>query len=109
MMVPTLCGGVARWFLEAWALITPRDRAEILAALVSHTPPARIPIEPLKEAKAAEAEVRAGFRSRSDVVRSLGRDPAAVRREIEADNAADKAAGALFTTTTAAPVAPVAA
>jgi lambda family phage portal protein len=102
-LVPTLCDGLARWLLEGWAVTDPRNAAQILAAVASHTPPARAAIEPLKDAKAAEVEVRAGFRSRRDVVLSQGRDPDRVARERGEDNAADLAARELLTTTTLAP------
>jgi lambda family phage portal protein len=104
MLVPSLGDTLARWFLEAWAVTDAANRAAIMAATVSHTAPARLPIEPLKEANAAVVEVQAGFRSRSDVIRSQGRDPKRVAEEIDADNAADKLAGrTLKTTTTTTP------
>jgi len=44
-------------------------------------------VDPLKDGKAAEAAVRNGFRSRSDVIAENGEDPEQVEQEIAADNA----------------------
>jgi lambda family phage portal protein len=104
-IIPILCDGIGGWFLEAWALISPpRDRAAILAAYIDWTPPARPPIDPLKEVNAEIKEVAAGVRSLSDVIRGRGRDPEQVFSEIETDNARAKTGGFVLSTTTAAAV-----
>lgn len=43
-------------------------------------------VDPVKDINSASASVKSGFRSRSDVIRELGRDPEEVWEEIEKEN-----------------------
>lgn len=81
MLVPRLCRGVWRWFVEA-SLVSGRAR-EIAGA--TWTPPRREMIDPVKETEAKKAQVRSGFISLSESIREEGRDPEAVFTEMKAD------------------------
>ncbi len=51
-----------------------------------HTPPKREMIDPTKEVEALKTAVRSGFKSQSDAVRELGKDPDLHFQEISDDN-----------------------
>lgn len=55
-------------------------------ATFSHIPPRREMIDPSKEVDAMVKIVRAGFDSRSNIIRSLGRDPDEVHENLKQDN-----------------------
>ena len=79
--IPQFCDPVLRWFL-AFGDLAGAVPGGGSGLELEWTPP-RIPIvDPSVETKAATAQVRAGFRSWSDVVRSYGRDPRRVLDEL---------------------------
>lgn len=82
VMVPQFCQGVFEWFKEAAALVDPA--ASQLEA--DWTPPPLQMIDPGKEIAAQISQVRAGFKSRSQIVRETGYDPVEVTEEIAKDN-----------------------
>lgn len=94
MLVPRGCQPVARWFLEAMAIDEPRA----LEGVALFVPPPREWLDPATEVNAYEKAVRAGFKSREQVVRMMGDDPERVLEEQAADVLAQKAKGVLFTT-----------
>lgn len=94
MLVPRVCNPIAAWFREAVA-ITDKRATEAVALFV---PPPRDWIDPVAEVNAMEKAVRAGFKSREQVVRLMGDDPELVLAEQAADNLKAKAAGVLWTT-----------
>ncbi|MEO1720962.1 MAG: phage portal protein [Pseudomonadota bacterium] len=79
MMIPQFCDGLARWMREAWSM-SPLPALPI-SSRIEWTPPARIIVDPAKEIPAMRDMVRAGFKTRSMVVRELGYDPEAVEAE----------------------------
>ena len=91
MMIPRMMAPLAGWFLEAWEMV---DGVSLPAATgLTWTPPRRVIVDPSREIGALADEVRNGFRSRQDVIRSLGYDPEDVDREIAEDNARADALG----------------
>lgn len=94
IVVPRACQPIGRWFLEALAIRDPK----MLEVRMSWNPPHREMIDPTAEVASFEKSIRAGLTSRQDVVRSLGRDPAEVLREIAEDNKAQKDSGVMLTT-----------
>ncbi|MEM1344741.1 MAG: phage portal protein [Pseudomonadota bacterium] len=96
LLIPQLCDRIARWALEAWAVSdmpSPPSRARI-----QWTPPARVIVDPNREFEALKDQVRSGFTSRSQVIRSLGYDPETVEAEIARDMAVNDEMGAVFDT-----------
>jgi lambda family phage portal protein len=81
IMIPQFCKPVWRWFLEAGELAgkikTP--------AVDLWTPPKREMIDPVKETNALKNQVRSGFKSQSEAIRSMGKDPIDVYEEIKED------------------------
>lgn len=77
-LIPELCDAVFEWFHEAAVLMN--ELPEEVGA--SWTPPLRPLVDPTKDVPALISEVRAGFKSRSEAVRELGRDPLKVEQEI---------------------------
>jgi lambda family phage portal protein len=94
LIVPRICDPAARWFLEALAL---KD-ARFLDCRPKWDPPHREMIDPSAEVAAFEKSVRAGFRSRNEIVRSLGGNPDQVLAEAIADRKAQQAGDVGFTT-----------
>jgi lambda family phage portal protein len=82
MLIPQLCGVVAKWFLEAASLVLARDLSDVV---LDWTPPSREMINPKEEIGAARDAIRAGLSSRSNEQRKLGFDP----EELDAENAVD--------------------
>lgn len=82
MIIPLLCKGVWRWFVEA-ANVAGRVSGYTPAVW---TPPRREMIDPVKETNALSSQVKNGFTSRTQVIKQLGRDPADVYAEIAEDN-----------------------
>lgn len=74
--------GVWKWFSE----VAPLVGVDTAGVWPDWTPPLREMIDPEKEIKAKEAEVRNGFNSHSEVLREMGRDPEKVFAQIEKDN-----------------------
>lgn len=81
MMIPQLCKGTWRWFVEG----------AILAGRVSEpapaiwTPPALEMVDPNKETEATKSQIQAGLKSLSEAVREQGKDPEAHFSEIAED------------------------
>jgi lambda family phage portal protein len=94
MLVPRICIPLAHWFTEALAIEEPRA----VDAVPLFVPPPREWIDPATEVNAYEKAVRAGFKSREQVVRMMGDDPARVLEEVAADLVAQKKAKVVFTT-----------
>lgn len=84
MLIPQMMDPIGRLILDTWAAM-PGVTDNLRGAQVIWTPPARIIVDPGKEYAAMQQAVRAGFRSWSDVVRSLGYDPEDVAAEMAAD------------------------
>lgn len=55
-------------------------------------------IDPLKEIHAEEKAVQAGFKSRSQVIRERGSNPAIVNEQIKRERSEEQAAELVFTT-----------
>ncbi len=82
MLMPQMMDGIARWTNEALSLATgSSSRAQF-----TWTPPRREYIDPTAEVKASRDAIRAGLTTRSEEIRKLGYDPAAIDEENAADN-----------------------
>lgn len=82
IIIPKLCNRVWTWFVEAGTisgLLT-----ENTPAAVDWTPPGRAMIDPSKEVKGLADQVRAGFMSWQEAVRTLGYSPEEVLSEMKA-------------------------
>lgn len=82
-VIPQFCDPIGNWFLDA-ATVPLGGPARVR---LDHTPPHRELINPKEEVPMMRDLIRSGLRSKSEVVRSMGFDPAAVDQEIAADNA----------------------
>jgi lambda family phage portal protein len=80
--IPQFCDRVAGWFLDA-ATIPLRG---VPNATMAWSPPKRELISPKEEVAVMRDMVRGGFSSRSEQIRSLGYEPAAIDDDIAADN-----------------------
>lgn len=78
---PRLLHPIADWALEAATLTGVAKGDEF----VKWTPPNRQMIDPAKETKAALQAIGGGIKSRQEVIKSYGRDPAEVDRELAED------------------------
>ena len=88
MLIPHVCGGVGKWFLQAATLAIQTPLRDVK---LKHTPPRREMIEPAREVPAMRDAIRAGLTSRDEELRSLGHDPEVIDNEIAEGNArADK-------------------
>lgn len=99
MFIPQLLQPLGQWVLEAWASVSAQDSAAfnaIRAARFDWVPPVRILVDPAREIPALRDAVRAGFASRSGVVRSLGFDPERLTEEIVSDGKIAATAGLIF-------------
>ncbi|TBW33363.1 phage portal protein [Siculibacillus lacustris] len=83
MLIPHMCAGIGRWFLDAAEFRVP---GATLARL-KHTEPRREMIDPTKEIPAARDAIRSGLSSRSEELRRMGYDPEKVDAEIAEENA----------------------
>lgn len=82
MLIPHMCAGIGRWFLDAAEFRVPGASK----ARLKHTEPRREMIDPTKEIPAARDAIRAGLSSRSEELRRMGYDPEKVDAEIAEDN-----------------------
>jgi lambda family phage portal protein len=82
MLIPQMLDPLENWIQQAVILATSSTEPFKLA----WTPPRREMIDPDTELKAANTAIRTGLSSRSEEIRSLGREPAAVDQEIADDN-----------------------
>jgi len=94
MLIPQFCDPYAKWFLE-WAKLRGYD---VEGAYFEWVPPAHVMIDPAKEIGADKEAVKAGFKSRSQVIRESGYDPDTVREEIREEREKDQEAGLKFDT-----------
>ncbi|WP_240048465.1 phage portal protein [Crenalkalicoccus roseus] len=95
-----MCRPVAWQWMDAAALVgavpglTPRRLlADVGMRRIEWRPPRWEWVDPLKDIRAEEMAVAAGFRSRSSVIEALGYDPAQVDDEIAAERAREQALG----------------
>lgn len=82
IVIPKLCKRVWKWFIEAAVVageLTPNATKN-----VEWTAPRRAMIDPVKETKGLVAQVRAGFMSWQEAVRSLGYTPEEILEEMKA-------------------------
>jgi len=92
MLIPHLCVGIGRWFLEA-ATVSLNGPT---SATLEWTPPRREMIKPSEDIEAARDAIRSGLSSRSEEQRKLGHDPELIEAEIAEDNARADQAGTRF-------------
>lgn len=96
MLIPQLMQPLAKAIIEAWSLAAPERGGLIRQARMEWTPPARFLVDPAREFTALKEAVRAGFASRSQVVRSLGYDPERMLEDQRKDARSARAAGLTF-------------
>jgi len=94
LMIAQVCARFAGWIAEGAALA-----ADIPANLyeIGWTPPVRPVIDPTKDYKAGETATRSGQKSRRQLVREQGGDPAKIEAEIAEERAWARSAGLVFT------------
>ena len=94
LMVPQICVPLARWIAEAIEDVTgiPVESWDM-----AWTPPVRPVIDPTKDHKADEVAMRAGKKSRRQVIRESGHDPDEVEAEIQAERQFEEDNGLVFT------------
>jgi lambda family phage portal protein len=73
MLIPTLCHGVARWFI---------DFSGIPDLTHAWTPPARTMIDPAREVPAIRDSIRSGLTTQPEAMRAQGYDPRQMVDEI---------------------------
>jgi lambda family phage portal protein len=78
LIIPKLCNGVARWFLEF---------ATLPGVTTEWTPPARLMVDPIREIPAIKDAIRSGLMTQSEAIREQGYDPEQLLTEMAADNA----------------------
>lgn len=83
MMVPQFCNPAFKWFVDT-AILSGKINGKPPRA--TWVPPKREFIDPKKEIEANILDVRAGFISQSEMIRSRGYDPEEVYEEIAADH-----------------------
>jgi len=93
MLGPQLLQPLARWYLEAEALVTPRLQAPEVPLW---TAPARIMVDEVREIPALVQKIRAGLISMPEAIRQQGMDPATTLAEIAAWNAELDQAGVVL-------------
>lgn len=94
MLVPQMMQPIADWTMEAFdvALAGGRPRQ----AEIEWVPPHRVLVDPTREIPALRDKVKAGFASRSGVVRELGYDPEDLMEEQKRDAELARKAGLAF-------------
>ena len=108
IMVFQFCRPVWRRWLDAAVLagvvtIPKYAAAPSLAAKAKWIPPKFEWVDPYKDRNAELLAVKAGFKSRSDVIEAEGEDPIETDRKIAADRAREKELGLVFDSNPAAP------
>jgi len=93
MLIPQMMQPIGKWTLDAWAI---REMKRSPGVKLEWVPPHRTLVDPTREIPALAAKVRAGFASRSGVVRQLGYDPERLMKEIEADALESRRLGLAF-------------
>ncbi|MCO5285198.1 MAG: phage portal protein [Chitinophagaceae bacterium] len=81
IIIPKLCNGVWRWFVEAGMLSGLISKQAPLS--IEWTAPGRQMIDPVKEVKGMTDQVRAGLMSWQEAVRKLGYSPEEVLEELK--------------------------
>lgn len=102
MLIPHFCDPYFKFFLE-WCKLKGVDTKDVQ---VEWVPPAYSMIDPSKEIAAEKEAVKAGFKSKSQVIREQGLDPDSVREDIKKEREADEAAGLNFDVYSTAPAEP---
>ncbi|HMO09369.1 MAG TPA: phage portal protein [Paracoccaceae bacterium] len=87
MLIPGFLQPIEAWLREGWARRHPDDAAFVKFLRFEWVPPHRVLVDPTREIPALKEAVRAGFTSRSAVVRSFGFDPERLEADIAAENA----------------------
>jgi len=82
ILINQLIDPTFEWFREGVELLGEN----MLGVWAVHTPPRREMIDPVKETQAMKTQVRSGFKTQSQAIRELGRDPDLHYAEIEQDN-----------------------
>lgn len=82
IMINQFLRGVFSWFQQDMAVLGQN----IDSARAIHTPPRREMIDPVKETQALKDAVRSGFKTISDAVSELGKDPDTHFTELAQDN-----------------------
>lgn len=106
MLIPQMMQPLSVWIMEAFDVALPTGRPR--QAEIDWVPPHRVMVDPTREIPALADKVRAGFASRSGVVRELGYDPEDLLEEQKRDAEAARAAGLSFDSDVTAPAARVA-
>ena len=96
MLVPQMCQPIGEWLLEAW--MARSGNPAVARSRLEWVPPARIVVDPAREIPAMRETVRAGFKSRQQVIREFGFDPETVQSEILQDNETADRDGMVFDT-----------
>lgn len=100
LIIGQMCSDIVKIFLwgcQLQGLIKIKEEDPTDEFEVSWTPPALPFLDPVKEVKAIEAELRAGLRSWSDALRSRGYDPDQTLKEMIEDNKKLDSAGLMLT------------
>jgi lambda family phage portal protein len=92
MLIPQFCNPYFEFFL-VWAKANGYDTEGVT---VEWVPPAHISIDPVKETAADKEAVKAGFKSRSQVIRENGMEPDAVLEEIRTEREEAAAVNVIF-------------
>lgn len=100
IVIPQFCEPYFQRFL-LWAKL--RHGIDITGATAEWVPPASTQIDPAKEISADKEAVKAGFKSRAQVIREAGRDPDVVLEEIRNERELAKQLGVSFDTDTNSP------
>lgn len=100
-LIPMMMQPLGDWIKEGWALMEPTNARRIRAARIDWTPPHKMLVNPAQEIPALINEVRAGFRSRSDVIRTYGFDPERITAEILEERKFETENGLVFDTNAA--------
>ena len=103
MLIPQMMQPLAEWIMEAFDVALPAGRPR--SAEIEWVPPHRVMVDPTREISALRDKVRAGFASRSGVVRELGYDPEDLLDEQKKDADAARASGLSFDSDVAVAVA----
>lgn len=94
LMIAQVCEGLGRWIKEAIEDVSdiPADAYDF-----TWTAPVRPVVDPTRDHKADEIAMRSGKKSRRQVIREAGHDPAAVEKEIQEERAWEAEQNLLFT------------
>jgi lambda family phage portal protein len=85
MLIPQMMDPIARWTMDAFDMVNATQSRRAMS--IAWVPPHRMLVDPEGEINMSRNKVRAGFTSRSEVIRGFGEDPDEVLAEIIQDNA----------------------